>query len=421
MKTFDVYPLFDITPAKAEGCYLWDKNGTEYLDMYGGHAVISIGHSHPYYVKMLKEQVEKIGFYSNSVKIPLQEELVQKLGELSGYSDYQLFLCNSGAEANENALKLASFHTKKKRVIAFTKSFHGRTSLAVAATDDKSIQAPVNENEHITFLPFNDIAALQNEKGDDVCAVIIEGIQGVGGVQIPTTEFFKGIRAWCSEHHAVMILDEIQSGYGRSGKFFAHQQPHPRLLSIGEGNPNMMSFQDGISSAKKHSSDTSSPMERRTGGEAPDIITVAKGMGNGFPVAGVLISPEIKPKHGMLGTTFGGNYLACAAAIAVLDVIKNEKLMQHAAEIGNYLMQKLSAFDGIKEVRGLGLMIGIELESPSAIIRNELLGKHKILTGSSSNKNTIRILPPLTITKSESDIFLQAFEQVLKTALSPAQ
>jgi len=380
MNLFDVYPLFDITPVEAKGCYIRDKSGTKYLDMYGGHAVISIGHSHPYYVKMLKEQVEKIGFYSNSVKIPLQEELAQKLGELSGYPDYQLFLCNSGAEANENALKLASFHNGKKRVIAFSKSFHGRTSLAVAATDDKSIQAPVNENEHITFLPFNDITALQNEKGNDVCAVIIEAIQGVGGVQIPTTGFLKSIRVWCNENNAVMILDEIQSGYGRSGKFFAHQYS----------------------------------------GVKPDIITVAKGMGNGFPIAGVLISPEIKPKYGMLGTTFGGNYLACAAAIAVLDVIKNENLMQHAAEMGNYLMQKLSAFDGIKEIRGLGLMIGIELESPSSIIRNELLNKHKILTGSSSNKNTLRILPPLTITKSEADFFLQAFEQVLKTTMISA-
>lgn len=419
MNLFDVYPLFDITPVKAQGCWLWDKNGTKYLDMYGGHAVISIGHSHPHYVKFLQEQSSKIGFYSNSVKIPLQEELAQKLGELSGYPDYQLFLCNSGAEANENALKLASFHTKKKRVIAFSKAFHGRTSLAVSVTDDKSIQAPVNENAHITFLPFNDIEALQNENGDDVCAVIIEGIQGVGGVQIPTTEFLLAIRSWCNQHGAVMILDEIQSGYGRSGKFFAHQLPHPRPLSEGEGSSNSMTSQDDT--AKKHGSDSSSPLERRVGGEAvPDIITVAKGMGNGFPVAGVLISPEIKPKHGMLGTTFGGNYLACAAAIAVLDVIKKENLMQHAAEVGNYLMQKLSAFDGIKEIRGLGLMIGIEMQTPSAIIRNELLNKHKILTGSSSNKNTIRILPPLTITKSEADIFLEALEQVLKTISIPA-
>lgn len=400
MNLFDVYPLFDITPMKAQGCHLWDKNGAKYLDMYGGHAVISIGHSHPHYVKMLQEQVEKIGFYSNSVKIPLQEELAHKLGELSGYPDYQLFLCNSGAEANENALKLASFHNKKKRVIAFSKAFHGRTSLAVAATDDKSIQASVNENEYITFLPFNDLAALQKENGNDVCAIIIEGIQGVGGVNIPTTEFLQAIRLWCNQHNALMILDEIQSGYGRSGKFFAHQRVgHPERSRRMEQLPDHASTSLSVTPVK------------------PDIITVAKGMGNGFPVAGVLISPEIKPKHGMLGTTFGGNYLACAAAIAVLDVIKNEKLIEHAAEMGNYLMHKLSAIDGNKEVRGLGLMIGIELEFPSATIRTELLNKYHILTGSSSNKNTIRILPPLTITQQEADIFLNAFDTVLKTTL----
>jgi len=399
MNLFDVYPLFDITPVNAQGCYLWDKNGTKYLDMYGGHAVISIGHSHPYYVKTISEQLEKIGFYSNSVKIHLQEELAHKLGELSGYPDYQLFLCNSGAEANENALKLASFHNKKKRIIAFNKSFHGRTSLAVAATDDKSIHAPVNENENIIFLQFNDVEALQRENGNDVCAVIIEGIQGVGGVNIPTNEFLKAIRSWCTQHGALMILDEIQSGYGRSGKFFAHQA----ILSVKENSP-----------------DPPLPWRGR-GGEAPDIITVAKGMGNGFPVAGVLISPEIKPKHGMLGTTFGGNYLACAAAIAVLDVIKNEKLIQHSTEMGNYLMNKISAFESVREVRGLGLMIGVELEIPSATIRTELLNKHHILTGSSSNKNTIRILPPLTITQQEADIFLNAFKQVLKTTMIPAQ
>ncbi len=380
MKSFDVYPLFDLEPVKAQGCFLWDKNGTKYLDLYGGHAVISIGHSHPYYVKKITEQLHDIGYYSNSVKISLQEELAHKLGEMSGYSDYQLFLCNSGAEANENAFKLASFHNKRKRVIAFSKSFHGRTSLAVAATDDRVIQAPVNENPYVTFLQFNNIEALHDEDGGDVAAVIAEGIQGVGGVNVPTPEFFQGIRKWCDHHGALMIADEIQSGYGRTGKFFSHQ----------------------YSSVK------------------PDIITVAKGMGNGFPVAGVLISPEIKPKHGMLGTTFGGNHLACAAAIAVLDVMKKEKLMEHAAEIGNYLLKKLAALEGIKELRGKGLMIGIELEQPTAIIRNELLQKHKMLTGSSSNKNTIRILPPLCIKKEEADLFLRAFESVLKNIYATA-
>lgn len=371
MKLFDVYPLFDIEPVKAQGSYLWDKNGVQYLDMYGGHAVISIGHSHPHYVQMLSEQLGKIGFYSNSVKISLQEELANKLGELSGYPDYQLFLCNSGAEANENALKLASFHNKKKRVLAFCKSFHGRTSLAVAATDDKNIQAPVNETENITFLPFNDIEALQKENDNGVCAVIVEGIQGVGGVQIPTSEFLNAIRTWCDQHNALMILDEIQSGYGRSGRFFAHQHA----------------------------------------GVKPDIITIAKGMGNGFPVAGVLIAPEIKPKHGMLGTTFGGNHLACAAAIAVLDVMKEEKLIENATVMGEYIINHLLKSEAIKEVRAQGLMIGIELNFPSAELRSELLNTHKIFTGSASNKNVLRILPALNITKKEADTFLNAFSR----------
>ncbi|HXH17522.1 MAG TPA: aminotransferase class III-fold pyridoxal phosphate-dependent enzyme [Chitinophagales bacterium] len=380
MNLFDVYPLFGIEPVKAQGCFLWDKNGMKYLDLYGGHAVISIGHSHPQYVKKITEQLQRIGYYSNSVKNPLQEELAHKLGEMCGYPDYQLFLCNSGAEANENALKLASFRTGRKRMIAFTKAFHGRTSLAVAATDDITIRAPVNENPCITFLPFNNIESLHDENGDDVCAVIVEGIQGVGGVNVPSAGFLHGIRRWCDRYGAVMITDEIQSGYGRTGRFFAHQTICPE----------------------------------KGGAVRPDIITVAKGMGNGFPVAGVLISPEIKPKHGMLGTTFGGNHLACAAAIAVLDVMKKEKLAEHAAEMGDYIFGKLSDFETIRQVRGLGLMIGIELEQPAAIIRNELLLKHKILTGSSSDKNTIRILPPLCIKKEEADVFLDAFESVLK-------
>lgn len=383
MKLFDVYPLFDIEPVKALGSYVWDKNGIKYLDLYGGHAVISIGHSHPQYVQAITSQLEHIAFYSNSVKIPLQEKLAEKLGKASGYEDYSLFLCNSGAEANENALKIASFHTNKKKVIAFGKSFHGRTSLAVAATDDKKIVAPVNETENLIFLPFNDEKALQeainSNIGEELCAVIIEGIQGVGGVNIPTISFLKKIKELCLQTGALLILDEIQSGYGRSGKFFAHQY-----------------------------ADTQ-----------PDIITVAKGMGNGFPVAGVLINPKIQAKHSMLGTTFGGNYLACAAAIAVLDVIEKENLIANAFEMGEYLMTKLQNIEGIKEIRGLGLMVGIELEIPCASIRNQLLHEHKIFTGSSSDKNTLRILPALNIQKEELDYFVNAFTEVLAKHIVP--
>lgn len=374
MKLFDVYPLFDITPVKGDGCYLYDEQGARYMDLYGGHAVISIGHSHPHYVKMLIEQLQQLGFYSNSVKIPLQQELANKLGALSGYDDYALFLCNSGAEANENALKLASFYNGKKKVIAFGKSFHGRTSLAVSATDDKSIQAPVNENEGICFLPFNDADALVKAFSDEVAAVIIEGMQGVGGVNIPDASFLQLLRTLCDKYNTALILDEIQSGYGRSGYFFAHQYADVK----------------------------------------PDLITVAKGMGNGFPVAGVLIHPKFQAKHGMLGTTFGGNYLACAAAIAVLDVIAQENLVENAKTVGEYFMQQLRGMDGIKEIRGMGLMIGIELHEPCAAVRNELLKKHRIFTGSSSNKNTLRILPPLNINTAEVDVFLEAFKSVLK-------
>ena len=373
MKLFDVYPLFDIEPVKALGSTIWDKNGVEYLDLYGGHAVISIGHTHPHYVKKITEQLNNIAFYSNSVKIKMQEELAQKLGELSGYTDYQLFLCNSGAEANENALKLASFHNGRKKIISFSKAFHGRTSLAVAATDDAKIWAPVNLTTNIEILPFNDEQALEKAMNGDVCAVIIEGIQGVGGVQIPTNSFLKKIKSLCEKHGALMILDEVQSGYGRSGKFFAHQYS----------------------------------------GVKPDIISVAKGMGNGFPVAGILIAPHLKPKHGMLGTTFGGAYLACAAAIAVLDVIKNENLISNSETIGNYLMNELKAIKGVREVRGLGLMIGVELEMPCADIRNKLLSEHKMFTGSSSDKNTLRILPALNIKKEDIDKFIVAFKKVL--------
>lgn len=373
MKLFDVYPLFDITITKAQGSTLWDNKGKKYLDLYGGHAVISIGHSHPDYVKKIKDQLDQIGFYSNSIKIEQQNELAEKLGELSGYNDYQLFLCNSGAEANENAIKLASFHTGKKKIISFSKSFHGRTSLAVAATDDKSIVAPVNETPNIQFLPFNDESALEQAINKDVCAVIIEGIQGVGGVNIPTNSFLKKIENLCKQHGALLMLDEVQSGYGRSGKFFAHQYS----------------------------------------GVKPHIITTAKGMGNGFPVAGVLISPEIKAKHSLLGTTFGGNYLACAAAIAVLEVIKKENLVEQALRVGNSWMNELKKINGVKEVRGLGLMIGVELDTPCADIRKKLLFEHNIFTGSASNKNVIRLLPALNVKQEDIDQFNNAFKQVL--------
>lgn len=380
MKPFNVYPLFDITPVKAEGVFLWDKNGDKYMDFYGGHAVISIGHSHPYYVKMISDQLHKIGFYSNSVKIPLQEELAQKLGELSGYTDYDLFLCNSGAEANENAIKLASFYNSRKKIISFTKGWHGRTSMAVAVTDDPPIIAPVNKTENHLLLPFNDLKALEQAFGqNEISGVIVEGIQGVHGVNVPKKEFLEKIRSLCDQYNAIMILDEIQSGYGRSGKFFAHQYA----------------------------------------GVKPDVITVAKGMGNGFPVAGVLISPKIKARHGMLGTTFGGNHLACAASIAVLDVIRKEGLIDHAFEMGGYLMNKLKTIGGIKELRGLGLMIGIETHAPQSEIRNELLQKHKIFTGASPAENTIRILPSLAVRKEEIDLFTEAFQQVMsKTAVT---
>lgn len=380
MNLFDVYPLFDITPVKGAGIYLYDAAGTRYMDLYGGHAVISIGHGHPHYVKALTEQLNKLAFYSNSVKIPMQLELAEKMGEISGYKDYSLFLCNSGAEANENALKLASFRNGKKKIIAFQKSFHGRTSLAVAATDDKSIRAAVNDSDNILFLPLNDDAALRAAFNDEVCAVIIEGIQGVGGVNIPDVSFLKLLRELCDKYCASLILDEIQSGYGRSGYFFAHQYT----------------------------------------GVKPDLITVAKGMGNGFPIAGVLISPDYKATHGLLGTTFGGNYLACAAGIAVLDIIKAENLIENARATGNYFIERLKQMDGVKEVRGMGLMIGVELNGPSAPVHNDLLKAHKIFTGSSSNKNTLRILPPLIITKTHVDQFMEAFAISLKQQLQPA-
>jgi acetylornithine aminotransferase len=377
VKLFDVYPLLDVEPVKASGCWLWDKNGNKYLDLYGGHAVISIGHCHPHYMKLIEAQLKKIGFYSNSVRIPLQEELAQKLGELSGYTDYNLFLSNSGAEANENALKLASFYNGRKKIISFSKAFHGRTSLAVAATDNKSIVAPVNETDNVLFIPFNDDAALEQAMNETICAVIVEGMQGVGGVNVASDPFLQKAKLLCEKHNAVLILDEVQSGYGRSGKFFSHQYAAIK----------------------------------------PDIITTAKGMGNGFPIGGTLISPKFKAKHHVLGTTFGGNHLACAAAIAVLDVIRNEKLIMNAKAIGDYMMAVLKKIHGVKEVRGRGLMIGIELDFPCEQTRNELIFSHKIFTGSSSNKNTLRLLPPLTLSKEEAEIFLHAFAAVMKKSL----
>lgn len=373
MKLFDVYPLFNIDIVKGKGCHVWDAEGNEYLDLYGGHAVISVGHCHPYYLQKLTEQLNKLGFYSNSVINSLQVELAEKLGKLSGYDDYSLFLINSGAEANENALKLASFHNHKKRVVSFKKAFHGRTSAAVKVTDNPAIIAPINDTIPVTFVPLNDIKAVEAElqKGD-VSSVIIEGIQGVGGIQQPSDLFMQELRALCTQYNVVLILDEIQSGYGRTGKFFAHQYA----------------------------------------GIKPDMITVAKGIGNGFPLAGVLISPEFKPVYGMLGTTFGGNHLACAAAIAVLDIMENEKLLDNAKNIGDYLIDELAKLPGIKEIRGRGLMIGIEFEGSIKEIRSRLLFEEKVFTGVAGT-NTIRLLPPLCLTLEEAKDFMQRFKRVL--------
>ncbi len=380
MKLFDVYPLINVEPVKAEGSYLWDKNGIKYLDLYGGHAVISIGHTHPHYVKRINDQLNKIGFYSNYVIISIQEELAKLLGEVSGKTDYQLFLCNSGAEANENALKLASFHNGKKKIIAFKKGFHGRTSLAVAATDNPSIVAPVNQTDNILFLPYNDEQALEEAfkaHGEEISAVIIEGIQGVGGIYVATESFLKKIRTLCDQHNAVYIADSVQCGYGRSGKFYSHDYA----------------------------------------GVNADIYTMAKGMGNGFPIGGISIAPHLKPKHGMLGTTFGGNHLACAAALAVLEVMQEEKTMENASFIGTYLTGELKKIAGVKEVRGRGLMIGVELDFPCADVRNSLIFDHKIFTGSSSDKNTMRLLPALNLQKQEADFFLNAFKEVMSKVL----
>lgn len=376
MNLFDVYPLFDVNIVKGKGCHVWDDKGQEYLDLYGGHAVISIGHCHPHYVEMMSRQLQQLGFYSNSVVNKLQVELAERLGKASGYEDYQLFLINSGAEANENALKLASFYNGRTRVLSFEKAFHGRTSLAVEVTQNPKIIAPINNNGHVTYLPINDLDAFKRElaKGD-VCAVIVECIQGVGGIRVVTPEFLQGLRKACDETGTILICDEIQCGYGRSGKFFAHQHL----------------------------------------GVKPDMITVAKGIGNGFPMAGVLIAPKFKPVYGQLGTTFGGNHLACTAALAVLDVMEDEHLVENAASVGQYLLDELqkAKLPHVAEVRGRGLMIGVELDIPYKEVRNKLLFEEHCFTGCSGTY-VLRLLPPLCLTKDEASDFLTRLERVLK-------
>ena len=370
---FDVYPINDINIIKASGSYVWDDKGNEYLDMYGGHAVISIGHTHPYWVRRIEEQLEQIAFYSNSIKIPLQQQLADKLGEVSGKKDYQLFLCNSGAEANENALKLASFYNGRKKIISFSKAFHGRTSLAVAVTDNPSIVAPVNETENVVFLPFNDEEALQNyfeKAGDTVCAVIIEGIQGVGGINIASESFLQLIRKLCDEYNAVFIADSVQCGYGRTGKFYSHDYADVDA----------------------------------------DIYTMAKGMGNGFPVAGISIAPHIHSKHFMLGTTFGGNHLACAAALAVLEVMEKGNLMNNAKEVGDYLFNEIEKISELKNLRGKGLMIGFDVPPELKDLKQNLMIKHHIFTGE-AKPNVIRLLPSLALSKADADKFLNALRE----------
>jgi len=382
MKLFDVYPINPINIVKGNGSLVYDDKGTEYLDLYGGHAVISIGHTNPHYVKRLEDQLHQIGFYSNSVEIPLQKELAEKLGRVSGKEDYQLFLCNSGAEANENALKLASFYNGKKKVIAFTGSFHGRTSLAVAVTDNPKIVAPINQTDNVIFVPWRDEAALEQAFAEnEISSVIIEGIQGVGGIQVAPESFLQKIRSLCDQYNAVFIADSVQCGYGRTGKFFSHD----------------------------------------FAGVDADIYTMAKGMGNGFPVAGIIISPKIQPAYGMLGTTFGGNHLACAAGLAVLEVIERDNLMQNAATVGGYLITELKKLNQVKEVRGRGLMIGIELPAELANVRKELLVKHHIFTGE-AKPNVVRLLPALNLTMAHADRFLETFSTVLnQTAPKPSQ
>ena len=377
MKLFDVYPLFDVNIVKGKGCRVWDDKGQEYLDLYGGHAVISIGHSHPHYIEKVNDQLNRLGFYSNSVVNTLQVELAERLGHLSGYDDYQLFLINSGAEANENALKLASFTNGRTRVLAAEKAFHGRTSLAVEATDNPKIIAPINANRHVTYLPLNDLAVWELElaKGD-VCAVILECIQGVGGIRLATAEFAQGLQRLCKQYGTVLVCDEIQCGYGRSGKFFAHQ-----WLGI-----------------------------------RPDIITVAKGIANGFPMGGVLIAPDFKPVYGQLGTTFGGNHLACAAALAVLDVFETEHLVENAHEVGQYLIDRLKGLSSphILDVRGRGMMIGVDLDIPHKEVRQPLIYKEHCFTGCAGT-NVLRLLPPLCLNKAEADLFIEKLNNVFAT------
>ncbi|HTL08604.1 MAG TPA: aminotransferase class III-fold pyridoxal phosphate-dependent enzyme [Chitinophagaceae bacterium] len=376
MKLFDVYPLNDITIVKAQGSYVWDDNGVQYLDMYGGHAVISIGHTHPHWVKRIEDQLNKIAFYSNSVHIPLQQELAAKLGKVSGKEDYQLFLISSGAEATENALKLASFHTGRKKIVAFTKSFHGRTSLAVAVTDNPAIVAPVNETDNVIFCAFNDAAALDEifaTQGNEIAAVIIEGIQGVGGINVATESFLQQIRALCTKYNAVYVADSVQCGYGRSGQFFSHD----------------------------------------IAGVNADIYTMAKGMGNGFPVAGILIAPHIQPRHGMLGTTFGGNQLACAAALAVLEVIEEENLIEMAKQRGMYIKNRLKTIKGLQNIRGRGLMIGFDVPPVLKDLRKKLLYDYNIFTGE-AKPNVIRLLPSLAISKKQTDEFLDALQEAVE-------
>jgi acetylornithine/N-succinyldiaminopimelate aminotransferase len=373
MNLFDVYPINDVTIVKAKGSYVWDEKGDQYLDLYGGHAVISIGHTHPHWVQQIKDQLDKLAFYSNSIRIPLQQQLADKLGKVSGKHDYQLFLCNSGAEANENALKQASFHNGRKKIVAFTKSFHGRTSLAVAVTDNKNYVAPVNETENVTFLPFNDEEALEkhfSKFGKEISSVIIEGIQGVGGIHVASESFLKKIRSLCDEYGAVYIADSVQCGFGRTGKFFSHD----------------------------------------FAGVNADIYTMAKGMGNGFPVAGIIIAPHIKPKHFQLGTTFGGNHLACAATLAVLDIIEEEKLMGNAVMVGKYLRDELSAIPQLAKVRGRGLMIGFDVPEELKDLKKNLLWNQKIFTGE-SKPNTIRLLPSLALKKRDAEDFIEALKE----------
>ncbi len=374
MNLFDVYPLYPITPVKALDCTITDDKGIEYLDLYSGHGVISIGHTHPEYVAKVKEQLDNLSFYSNAIQNPLQIELAEKLGKLSGLEDYSLFLCSSGAEANENALKVASFHTNKSRVISFNNAFHGRTSAAVATTDNPKIVAPMNAQQVVTFLPLNEIELVEVElKKGDVACVIIEPIQGVGGLDQGTTEFFQGLEKICAAHKVVLILDEVQSGYGRSGKFFAHQ--HHNIM--------------------------------------PDIICMAKGMGNGFPIGGILTSPKFKASHGLLGTTFGGSHLACAAGIAVLDIIEKEKLMENAAAIEKYFFEAIKVIPEIIKVKGRGLMLGVEFDFDVSALRTKMIIEKRIFTGGSSNKNLLRILPPLTVKKEDIDTFIVALKEAL--------